>query len=81
MDENGVPDVCFVGLRELASLLVCFTGEGGGVIAPGCTNFDGDHDGDLDLYDFATLRLTGPGVCQWEPWIDRYRAPLYDNAR
>jgi hypothetical protein len=71
VDENGVPDVCFVGLRELASLLVCFTGEDGGVIDPGCTNLDADNDGDLDLYDFATLRLTGPGVCQWEPWIDR----------
>ncbi len=38
----------------------CFTGEGAAVIAPGCENFDTDSDGNLDLYDFATLRLSGP---------------------
>ncbi|MHC4695398.1 MAG: hypothetical protein ACYTFA_01500 [Planctomycetota bacterium] len=60
VDENGVPDACGVDLRGLARFLVCFTGEGAGVIAPGCKNFDADNDGNLDLQDFAALRLSGP---------------------
>ena len=60
VDENGVPDSCGVDLKGVAMFLDCFTGEGGVVIAPGCMNLDRDHDGDLDLYDFATIRLIGP---------------------
>ncbi len=60
LDDNGIPDACAVSLRVLARFLVCFTGEGAAVIAPGCENFDTDNDGNLDLYDFVTLRLNGP---------------------
>jgi hypothetical protein len=48
-----------VDLRDLADFVVCFTGDVGGALASECRNFDADCDGDLDLNEFAALRLSG----------------------
>lgn len=47
-----------VDLRNLADFVVCFTGEGSGGIAQACEDFDANCDDDLDLHDFAGLRLS-----------------------
>lgn len=51
-----------VDLVDFGSFQLCFTGPGGGPIAPGCECADSDSDDDVDLVDFGEFQLvfTGP---------------------
>lgn len=55
------PD-CDVDLDDFADFQICFTGTGGGPVAPGCDPFDFEPDTDVDLTDFTVFQdnISGP---------------------
>lgn len=50
-----------VDLTDFGSFQLCFTGGGGGPIAPGCEAGDFDGDDDVDLSDFGSFQLAYTG--------------------
>ena len=55
-DQDGDVD-----LADLLAFQECFTGPGGGPLAPHCKCSDLDGDGDLDLSDFVAFQAAFTG--------------------